>query len=202
MDRLTVLGLDLSLTSTGGARIIGGALGGDPFPFRIRSAKKGVERLDSQFRRVGQAVQEYDPDLVVVERPLPQPMRGAGAYYHENAGLYWLVMHRLFLSGRPHVTVPVTTLKRFATGKGSGDKTAMCLAALKRFGLELNPDEADALWLAAAGLQHYGLPVVQLPALQVDALDSTNKQGPVIDWPVTLDWDRPAPVPAEVTATE
>lgn len=201
-DQLTVMGLDLSLTSTGCAKITGGALGGDPWVFTIRSARKGWPRLDSMVTRIGEAVKEIDPDLIMVEAPLPRAMDGAGAYYHENAGLWWSVTHRIWRTGRPMVTIPITVLKKFGTGKGNADKTGMCLAALSRFGLELGADGADALWAAAAGLQHYGLPAVKLPAEQVAALSSMAKPKkgqparPVIDWPCTLDWDRQTPIPA------
>jgi Holliday junction resolvasome RuvABC endonuclease subunit len=202
-DQLTVLGLDLSLTSTGGCRAVGGALGGQPYPFLIRSARRGWARMDSQVTRIGQAVREYDPDLIMVEAPLPRAAASAGAYYHENAGLWWQVTTRIWKSGRPMVTVPPPTLKKFATGRGNADKFDMRLAAIRRFGLDgIGADEADALWLAAAGCEHYGLPLVKLPADQVAALTAMAKPKkgqpahPVIDWLPSLDWDRPQPVPA------
>jgi hypothetical protein len=189
VDRLTVLGLDLSLTSTGGAKITGGPLGGDPWTFRIRSARKGWARLDSQVTRIGDAIGECDPDLIAVEGPAYYSA-AQGSYWHENAGLWWSVTHRIWLSGRPLVI----------TGAGGAKKSAMVGQAIRRFGLaEIGEDEADALWLATACLQHYGLPVVKLPAAQADALESVvpakkNKPAhPAVDWPVSLDWDRPAP---------
>jgi crossover junction endodeoxyribonuclease RuvC len=49
------------------------------------------------------------------------------------------------------------TLKKFATGDGSASKTAMVIAARDRLGYEgLSDDEADALWLRAAGLTVLG----------------------------------------------
>jgi crossover junction endodeoxyribonuclease RuvC len=199
VDTLTVLGLDLSPTSTGGARAVSGPLGGAPFTFRIRSAKRDWDRLDSQVTRIGQAIREYDPDLIMIEGPA---YHATGAWFHENAGLWWAVTHRVWKSGRPFAVVPPAVLKKFATGKGTADKTAMCVAAATRFGLtEIGPDEADALWLAAAGCQHYGMPLVKMPAGQAAALENVTrpKKGPprpVVDWPVSLDWDRPQPVPA------
>lgn len=202
-DQLTVLGLDLSLTSTGGALGSGGALGGQPYTFLIRSARKGWARMDSQVNRIGQAVKEYDPDLIAVEGPAYHSA-AQGSYWHENAGLWWEVTTRIWKSGRPMVIIAPSVLKKFATGKGNADKGDMRIAAVTRFGLtQIGPDEADALWLAAACCQQYGLPLVKLPAEQVAALTALSrpKKGqpahPVIDWPLTLDWDRPGqPVPA------
>ena len=119
-------------------------------------------------------------------------------------GLWWSVTHRIWLTGRPLVIISPAVLKKFATGSGAAKKSAMVGQAIRRFGLaDISEDEADALWLATAGCQHYGLPVVSLPAAQVDALESSvpAKKGrpahPAVDWPVSLDWDRPA-VPAAV----
>jgi Holliday junction resolvasome RuvABC endonuclease subunit len=186
-DQLTVLGLDLSLTSTGCAKVVGGALGGDPWLFRVQSKRRGLDRLDSQYRRVGEAVAECDPDLIVLEGP---SLHSQGAYWHENAGLHWLVRHRIWQSGRPLAVVTPATLKKFATGSGGAKKLDVCIAAVKRFDLDtVQEDQADALWLAAAGLERFGLPLVKLPAVQVAALDKA-------EWPASLDWARPEPVPA------
>jgi crossover junction endodeoxyribonuclease RuvC len=202
-DQLTVLGLDLSLTSTGCAKVISGPLTGAPWTFRVRSAKRGWERMDSQVTRIGQAVKETDPDLIVIEGPAYYSA-SQGAYWHENAGLWWEVTSRIWKSGRPFAVIGPSVLKKFATGKGSGTaKSAMVGAAIYRFGLaEIGEDEADALWLAAAGCQHYGMPLVKLPQMQADALESVVPAKkkipahPAVDWPATLDWARPQPVPA------
>lgn len=193
MDRLTVLGLDLSLTSTGCAKVVGGPLGGDPWTFRIRSAKSGWVRMDSQVTRIGQAIRECDPDLIAVEGPA-YFSASQGSYWHENAGLWWEVTSRIWKTGRPMVIVGPSVLKKFATGAGGAKKSAMVGQAIRRFGLaDIGEDEADALWLAAAGLQHYGLPVVKLPELQVAALESVVPAKkrvpahPAVDWPISLD---------------
>jgi Holliday junction resolvasome RuvABC endonuclease subunit len=189
-DQLTVLGLDTGLTSTGGAKVTGGALGGAPWLFQIQSKRKGVERLDSQLTRIGQAVKETDPDLIAMEGP---SLHSSGAYWHENAGLWHAVRLAVWREGRPCVVIPPATLKKWATGRGNADKTAMCIAAVTRLGLSEEQarlqDQVDALWLAAACLEHYGLPLVKMPAAQVDALGK-------VGWPVSLDRPRPVQVPA------
>ena len=191
MSPLIVAGLDLSLTSTGGAKVQGGILAEPPWTFTIRSIRRGYERLDSMVNRIGAAIKEIDPAVIVVEGPA---LHATGSYVHESAGLWWSVTHRIWKSGRPMAVVPPTVLKKFATGKGNSDKSAMCVAAAHRFGLaEIGPDAADALWLAAAGAQRYGQPVVSMPAAQVAVLTGIGKKGkPVIDWP-----ELPAPALTE-----
>jgi Holliday junction resolvasome RuvABC endonuclease subunit len=201
-DTLTVMGLDLSLTSTGCAKIVSGPMVEPAWTFRIRSARRGWDRLESQVNRIGQAVKECDPDLIAVEGPAYHAA-AQGSYWHENAGLWWAVTSRIWKSGRPMVVISPAVLKKFATGSGAAKKSAMVGQAIRRFGLaDIGEDEADGLWLAAACCQHYGLPAVSMPAAQVDALESVvpAKKGkpahPAVDWPVSLDWDRPAPAAA------
>jgi Holliday junction resolvasome RuvABC endonuclease subunit len=182
LSRLTVEGLDLSLTSTGVAVATGGALGGDPATFRIRSSFKGLTRMMSVVDRIGKTLDEYQPGLVVVEGPA---YHARGSHFHEAAGLWWMVARLIHERKIPMAVVPPTVLKKYATGSGAADKSAMCVAAATRFHRsQIQPDEADALWLAAAGLQHYGLPVVAVPALQARALDATGRtHQAVVAWP-------------------
>ena len=182
-DQLTVCGLDLSLTSTGVAKVVGGALGGDPWTFRIRSARRGWERMDSMLDRISRAVQEIDPDVTIVEGPAYS--RALSSHFHEGAGLWWLATHWLWKSGLPFTVIPPTVLKKWATGKGNADKSAVCVAAATRFRLaQIDPDEADALWAAAAACQHYGLPLVSMPALNISAIEGLSaKKLPTVNWP-------------------
>jgi hypothetical protein len=57
------------------------------------------------------------------------------------------------------------------------------LPASRLAGTPLNNDEADALWLAHAGLDYYGQRIVSLPARQQNVLISrSKKQSAVISW--------------------
>ena len=47
-----------------------------------------------------------------------------------------------------YVGVPVSTLKKHATGKGNAKKPQMIQAAMDASGLNLSSDEADAYWVA------------------------------------------------------
>lgn len=176
------MGLDLSLTSTGVAKATGGILAEPPWTFRIRSARRDWARMDSMLDRIWQAVTEIDPDVIVVEGPA---LHATGSHFHEGAGLWWLVTYRIWKSDRPFAVVPPSVLKKWATGRGNADKPAMCVAAATRFGLtEIGTDEADALWAAAAGCQHYGLPLITMPAAQIDAIEGLSARKAVtVKWP-------------------
>lgn len=185
-DPIRVLGLDLSLTSTGCAKAWGGVLVPPPVTFRVTPGPAtGFARMHAMLGQLGRVVAEFDPDLVVTEG---QALMARGAYHLENSGLWWNVMYRIWKSGRPLAVVPIPTLKRFATGRAKDvDKGDMRIAACRRFGLDrIQADEADALWLAAAGCQQYGWPICQLPDSQVAVLSQHGKNGPLIRWPPTL----------------
>lgn len=76
------------------------------------------------------------------------------------------------------VEVPPTSLKKWATGSGAGDKTPMIAALTKRYGVEFRTnDEYDAYALARLGEQYAGL--VE-PANQIQAeVIAKLKAGPV-----------------------
>ena len=167
-----VIGLDLSITATGAARDDGSVETWRTQP------KDGDNRLNRITWSVLGAVGGVD--LVVIEGPV---VRSSAAVV--IGMVHGAVRAQLNDIGTPYAVVPPATLKKYATGKGNADKTAMALALFKRTGLELADDnQVDAWWLRAAGLQHLGCPVVDLPAAQVAALEK-------VDWPVV------APFPVE-----
>ena len=84
-----------------------------------------------------------------------------------------MVVDQLDAVGWTVAVIPPTSLKKYATGKGTASKDLVLTAAVRRFPdwpVEGN-DEADALWAAAAGLDHLGYPVIDMPALNRSALD-------------------------------
>lgn len=159
-----VIGLDLSITATGIALV-----DGETFTVAGK-ASEGDRRLATIALTVRSHTWHDDrgplADLVVIE-DLPVHAHAAGitAMVHGAARL------ALLGAGIPYVLVPPATLKKYATGKGNADKTAMAIAALKRTGREFTDDnQCDAWWLRAAGLQALGHPVVDVPQSQIEAL--------------------------------
>lgn len=163
-----VVGLDLSITATGvcwrvspNAEPTCETWGG--------KASDGDRRLfDLADRVVG--LLDDDTDLVVIEGPVMRSQAASVSGMVHGAVRVELISHDV-----PYAIVAPATLKKFATGKGTADKTAMTLALYKRAGLELADDnQVDAWWLWAAGMTHLGHPPVQLPADQVAALDKVT----------------------------
>lgn len=172
MSAPTVIGLDLSITATGICGIDGECMtvGG--------KATDGDARLVAIATAVELAALPLgaDVDLVVIE-DIPTHAKSAGI----TAMVHGSVRPRLIAIGVPYALVTPATLKKYATGKGNADKTAMALALYKRTGIELADDnQVDAWFLRAAGLHYLGAPVVDLPAAQVEALSK-------VAWPPTPD---------------
>ncbi|MFJ4412946.1 hypothetical protein [Streptomyces sp. NPDC088925] len=172
-----VLGLDLSLRSTGVALPDGTTL-------RIRTrAQDGDARLQEVRAWLTEVVLGTRPDLAVIE-DLPTHAKGAGITGHVH-GVTKVV---LLDADVPYALVPPATLKSFATGSGAANKRRMAEAARRRTGVsfpgDLTPrgtggDMCDAWWLRAAGRQQLGWPVVALPAPQLARLTA-------VTWPSRL----------------
>jgi Holliday junction resolvasome RuvABC endonuclease subunit len=165
--RPSVLGLDLSLTATGIAY-----RDGSTGTVKTRPAD-GDRRLLIIAEAVRVAVGGEHiglgpaPDLAVIE-DIPQNSFAAKPI----SMVHGVVRTVLLEAGVPYVLITAATLKAYATGKGSGDKVPMAMAAYKRAGMEFPDDnQCDAWWLRAAGLDRLGHPLVPMPATQRARLD-------------------------------
>jgi Holliday junction resolvasome RuvABC endonuclease subunit len=167
-DGPDVVGIDLSLTGTGIAYANGSTV-------TINTAGlRGPERLVviRDAVRAALDVAEWAPDLVMLEgyaygRPNKAHELG------ELGGVVRVALHEE-CRGFPSMgwaLVPPPRLKKFATGKGVADKTAMVVAARDRLGWAgMDNNQADALWLRAMGLALYGALPITLPQVNMSAL--------------------------------
>jgi crossover junction endodeoxyribonuclease RuvC len=153
--RVKIIGLDLSLRSTG--------IASDGWADRIVPAAslRGLARL----RHIRTAVLDHarSADLVVVEGP---SYGSTGAGQHERAGLWWLVFDVLAEADLPVAVVPPACRCRYATGRGNASKDQVLAAVIRRYpdvDVDGN-DQADAYVLAAMGYDHAGQPLAPVPA--------------------------------------
>lgn len=169
----TVIGLDLSITATGICYPDGSTL----------TVPTKTDDGDARLLHIAEAVCfaiGSGVDLAVIE-DLPTHAHGAGI----TGMVHGVVRSELIQAGVPYALVTPSTLKAYATGKGTGDKTAMALAAFKRAGVEFADDnQCDAWWLRAAGLDWLGDPLFEMPAAQREHLVGKNSKGkPKAKWP-------------------
>lgn len=163
-----VIGLDLSLSCTGVA--------GPGWTDTIKPPSKvrGPERLDWIRARI---VDSYltAVDLVVIEGPSYGSQSRGQAGHHERAGLWWLVTHMLWRTGRPYAVVSPAARAKYATGKGIAGKADVVREVTRRFDwFAGGEDEADALVLMAMGRDWLGAPLVAVPQTHRAALDKAQ----------------------------
>lgn len=163
-----VLGLDLSLRSTGIC-----STSGEPRAIVTHKDLRGMPRLAYLVGVIEHELASWPPDLVVIEGYSFGSKSDTLTQLAELGGIVrWEVLRR---RGLPALIVPPQTLKLYATGKGSGTKTPVVVAARDRLGYGgVNDDEADALWLRALGLDWLGAPLVKLPKTQREALSKVE----------------------------
>lgn len=185
---MKIMGVDPSITRTG----IGLP---DQTTFTISPPKQvtGDDRLEYFADHIGLAARTAATDLVVME-DAPTALQGnAGRVLLHLQGTLRLELKRQKI---PYMILSPSSLKKFATGNGSADKTGMALAAFKRLGREYGTDdECDADWLRVAGRFAYGLGVLRvderfngnvvMPQVNLEALRwaGTGKKRHEIVWP-------------------
>lgn len=161
-----ILGLDLSLVSTGIATVSGGVVTVD----RIRPGKQltGHSRLARILLAATEAAS--GATLVVIEGLAMSSQTGSAT---ERAGLHWMVRHRLWLDGTPYAIAVPQQVKKYATGKGNAGKDEVLACVIRRWGHLADVrgnDEADSLTLAAMGADRLGHPITPMPAVNRTAL--------------------------------
>lgn len=170
---VVVVGIDLSLTSTGIARIDRDA---DTITTSCVTSKGRADAtLPERGRRlvrllIAITAQVPPADLVVVESPSFGQARQGGQ--HDRAGLWWLVVEHLHARGYPVAEVAPAARAKYATGKGNAAKDAVLAAVVRRYpGVDVTGnDQADALILAAMGARHLSAPVDELPKAHLEAM--------------------------------
>ncbi|KAB1661666.1 crossover junction endodeoxyribonuclease RuvC [Pseudoclavibacter sp. CFCC 13796] len=155
----TVVGLDLSLTGTGLARVVKGGLEVK----RIGSSGSADATLSERSGRLhfmAERILDWTgtPVLVAIESPAYRSFSG---HAHDRSGLWWSVVSALFSSGVTVAEVPPATLKKYATGKGTANKDAMIAAMVRRFpDVDINDNNiADAVALGCVAARLVDQPI-------------------------------------------
>lgn len=166
---MIITGLDLSLTSTGVARIEPDGV----TLHRIQPKKlTGHGRLEYLIAEISSWTS--DADVVAIEGPSYGSTTGS---QHERGGLWWIIAHQLWTELIPYVSIPPTSLKKYATGYGGGAKSGkdQVLAAIIRRFPEVpvdGNDVCDAFVLAAMTADHYDHALADMPQLNRAALEA------------------------------
>lgn len=179
---MITVGLDLSLTHTGYAivkddgQVLANGI--------IKSKPNGDKPLEETQRIVKiseecvQKIDEYckvDPDLVCIEG-LAFMARNTSSLV-QLAGLNYLTRILLAQFKWPFLIIAPTSLKKFITGKGIGDKDVMMMKVYKDYGFEaIDNNVNDAYALAVCGLATLGKPLNQPTKPQLEVINLLKKQ--------------------------
>jgi crossover junction endodeoxyribonuclease RuvC len=187
-----IVGLDLSIASTGWATIQGGTpiLGqqitgslidtgvfkSDPpkglAPRSIAWYRNSIGRTEHLCSEVSALVR--GADLVVIETPA---LYAKGNALDRMFAVWWMVLEAVDAERVPWAPVIPQQIKMYATGKGTAAKEAVLAEVIHRFpGRVGGFDEADALTAAAMGADHLGCPIAEMPAKHRAALAR-------VEWP-------------------
>jgi crossover junction endodeoxyribonuclease RuvC len=165
---LRLLALDLSLSATGLASTY--THRGEPAlnATTIHTRRYAPEGIDHRrIHAVYTAVKPFldrKPHLVIIEW-LPQ-FDGHGDATLRLAELHGVIRHYLWVNQVPVVDIRPTYLQMYATGSGRAQKTKVREEVTARFGrlVHIGDDnQADAVAMLAATLDHFGLPLAPVP---------------------------------------
>lgn len=172
-----IVGIDLSLTSTGVAvvtetdrRILLNTEVFKSSPIRTGPPGKNgksTETLRDRYTRIRDHAATIihngsTADLVVIEGMIPSPGRDRGI--QDRPALWWIVVGAFMRRDIPVAVASPAAMKRVITGKGNADKVEVALAIQKLWPNATlgNNDTADAAGLAHCGAVALGWDVVTL----------------------------------------
>lgn len=180
MSHRPIVGLDLSLTSTGVAIIEPGK------PARTTTVKSSGTLKDTYDQRIARLADLTDrtvnlvPEraLVVIEGPSYGSAEATRSMW-DRAGHWHMIAGRLAAGGCLIAVPSPKTVKKWATGSGNADKVAVALAMARLFPEveAANSDEADALACALMGANRLGVGTFSA---------SRTKQLEKVAWPDSL----------------
>ena len=162
---MNLMGLDLSLTSTGYC------INGESFI--IKPKTKGAERLSSISNLILRAAVEKNVDLVLIEG---YAFGARNSQSHSIGELGGAVRMKLWESGIPFIDIPPTCRAKFATGKGNASKNEVISSISAKTGIVWAgsgaDDMCDAWILEQMAIAKLGISRYDWTQLQLSALDS------------------------------
>ena len=174
---MITIGLDLSLTHTGFVIVQDD---GNVLSSGVIKSKPCGDKPADETRRIRRIVEDtmakitIVPDLVVIEN---LAFMAQGISLTQLAGLSYYTRINLLDRNWPFILVAPTSLKKFITGSGKGDKNMMLMSVYKNYGFEATDDNvADGYSLAICGLALLGKPLKDLTVAQKEVIKLLNKQ--------------------------
>jgi len=167
VSKITTMGIDPSLTSTG-ISVAG-------ITVSIRKSSRGVQRLLEARNDLLHIVNQNSVDCVSIEH---YSYASRNSQAHSIGELGGVMRLALYEAGVPFVEIPPTCRAKFATGKGNAGKSEVVSAISVRTGIVWDggdgTDRCDA-WVLEEMLRFkLGLSVIDWPKSHTDALEKVD----------------------------
>ena len=174
----TFVGLDLSLTSTGFCRKVGKSFTIETVKTEPKNFKNDLDRLihirDTLLRKIPANVK-----MICIEDffvPSNKLQIGSGI---KLAMLGTTIRLALYERGLPFVIISPSQLKKFVTGKGSGEKSMILREVYKRWGIDAKDDnQADATVLSYIAEALVTPLTTDTPKFQEEVVKTVRKERP------------------------
>lgn len=170
---MTLIGLDLSLTSTGYSTAYETGV--------ITTNLRGAERLSFISTRIMTICRSFDVEIAIIEG---YSFASRNSQAHSIGELGGAVRMKLYENGIPYVDVPPTCRAKFATGKGNASKNEVISAISAKTGIAWAgvgaDDRCDAWILEQMGLTFAGLSAYDWTPEQKTALSKVD-WGPLME---------------------
>lgn len=150
-----IVGLDLSLTSTGISSIVTNE---NFIVTRVEKTNNSMSYMNRYNKLVESIKREIpeDKDAIFFIEGYSFGSFGKSSSASYLIELSGILKYDLWMAGMPYITVPPTLLKKFITGKGNAKKEDIKLHIYKRYGMEFSvSDAADAYGLMALGVAYF-----------------------------------------------
>lgn len=185
----TIIGVDAALANTGIAIWRDGLMS-------VTTIHTAPGMPEERWQYIGDrvwAMARKDPDTIVALEAVFVGAKMMGTAL-ELAYLHAVLRMGLFRLDVPVVVVDAMAVKQYAVGVGRATPREMIAATSRlRLGFEVGDDhQADAAFLVALALDHYGMPMCQTSAAGRKALDRQS-------WPKGWRPARPGQTPGQLT---
>lgn len=158
----SVMGIDPSLTATGLALPDGSTR---TIKYTPRSLTGDI-RLKLIYEEVLAEIKAHSVTHAIIE-DLPAHAKSAGI----TGKAQGVVRLACLMAEVPYVTVVPSSVKKFATGKGTADKPDMRMELFKRTGIDQKDDnQVDAFWMREMVLNFFGQGSIELPKANLEGL--------------------------------
>lgn len=183
---MITIGLDLSLVKTGiviiqddGKVLYSGLVKSKPSGDKPIDETRRIKKIaEDIFNKIDEILDhnrtQIFPELVAIEG---LAFLSVGTSLVQLAGLNYLTRILLEEFGWKFVIIAPTTLKKFITGSGRGEKDMVTMAVYKNYGFEAGDNNiSDAFGLAACAMALLGKPLKEPTKQQLEVINLLKKQ--------------------------